>query len=365
MNRSLAVLRLLVSFLFVFLVSYSVKADEYQIGVYYYPGWKNQQPHAISSLPWNAIKNFPEREPLLGWYNEGSDVNVVHKQIDWMSEYGIDYVVYDWYWGKDNIVYLEHALAAFMSAPNRTKLKFSLLWANHDGAPVNRENFQRMVEYWVRFYFKRSEYLKIENKPVIFIYSAEFLKKDAEKFGATSKELLDLAQTIAIKAGFPGIHFVAGANGLATPIPIMESYASSSGYLSFSTYNFHQNPLSPLMSHSYAELDLGYQEWWKRFSTFGSLPLIVPMTSGWDKRPWGGSKDPLHDNSLSTPEEFEAHLRAAKNHMDDSSQNGFFPKMGVICCWNEFGEGSFIEPTKAQGYSYLEKVKQVFGGGVP
>ena len=33
----------------------------------------------------------------------------------------------------------------------------------------------------------------------------------------------------------------------------------------------------------------------------------------------------------------------------------------VICCWNEFGEGSYIEPTKKDGFSYLEKVKKVFG----
>jgi hypothetical protein len=35
--------------------------------------------------------------------------------------------------------------------------------------------------------------------------------------------------------------------------------------------------------------------------------------------------------------------------------------LGVICCWNEFGEGSYIEPTQKNGFSYLEKIKKVFG----
>ena len=83
------------------------------------------------------------------------------------------------------------------------------------------------------------------------------------------------------------------------------------------------------------------------------------MTSGWDKRPWGGSKDPFHDNSLSSPTEFEAHLRAGRDLISNNQilKGG----LGVICCWNEFGEGSFIEPTKAKQFHYLDKVRSVFG----
>ncbi|WP_394989065.1 hypothetical protein [Cellvibrio sp.] len=36
-------------------------------------------------------------------------------------------------------------------------------------------------------------------------------------------------------------------------------------------------------------------------------------------------------------------------------------KIGAICCWNEFGEGFYIEPTKKDRFSYLDKVKKLFG----
>jgi len=87
---------------------------------------------------------------------------------------------------------------------------------------------------------------------------------------------------------------------------------------------------------------------------------MIPMSSGWDRRPWGGSKDPRRDLSVSTPDSFEAHLRAARDYMDkfpDKTQ-----RMGVICCWNEFGEGSFVEPTKTFQMQYLKRIKKVFGG---
>lgn len=337
-------------------VTQTVRANDYDIGVFYFPGWKDRQLYAPSPLPWEPIKKFPEKEPLLGWYAEGSD-DVMQKQIDWMSAYGIDYVIFDWYQGNDKKVYLKHAIDSYMRAPNRGKLEFTILWANHDVIPTKVDEWDFMVGYWVKYYFSRPEFKRIDGKPVVFIFSADMLKKQAEAFGYTTQSLFDRAQNIARAAGFSGIHFVAGTG---TNRPMIDSYARNSGYQSFSAYNFHQGPNSPIQSHSYAELDRGYREHWNRFLLFGNLPLIVPMTSGWDKRPWGGSKDMLHDKSMSSPEGFELHLKAAKEFMDAMKKGT--PKMGVICCWNEFGEGSYIEPTKVQGFSYLEKVKKVFGG---
>ncbi|MEB0010060.1 glycoside hydrolase family 99-like domain-containing protein [Glaciimonas sp. GNP009] len=333
--------------------------QDYQVGVFYFPGWKNHQPHAPADNPWDRLKAFPDKEPALGWYDEGAD-NVMHQQIDWMNKYGINFVVFDWYFGIGQHVYLEHALAAFMRAPNRDKLKFSILWANHDGMPKSHDDWLVMVRYWVKYYFPRPEFMRIDGRPVVYIFSADELKKQAESFGSTTKELLESAQTIARENGWPGIDFVAGSGA---NVPMISSYAKTSGYAAFSAYNYHQGPDTPAQSHSYTELDRGYREHWQRFSEKGNLPLIVPMTSGWDKRPWGGSSDAEHDKSISTPQEFRKHLEVAKSFMD--SHVALTRRMGVICCWNEFGEGSYIEPTKKMGFSYLEQVQDVFGRAKP
>lgn len=327
---------------------------EYTVGVYYFPGWADRQIGAEFEKPWDKIKPFPDREPLLGWYKDGTE-DVARQQIDWMADYGIKFVAYDWYWSKSSKVFLNHAITAHFLAPNRERVKVSLLWANHDGVPDSRDNFDHMINYWIDNYFHRSEYLRINNKPVVFIFSADLLRSNASKFGATTGDLLSSAQAIARKRGLKGIYFVAGTGAGS---PMIDSYAKISGYSALSAYNYHEGLNSTVQSHSYAELDSAYQEHWTRFLNEGNLPLIVPMTAGWDKRPWGGSRDPLHDNSVGTSQEFESHLRAAKKIMD----SGRFAesKLGVICCWNEFGEGSFIEPTKKDGFSYLHKVKKVF-----
>jgi len=329
--------------------------DPYRIGVYYFPGWANHQSGAQFPLPWEKIKPFPEREPMLGWYKEGSD-DVARQHIDWMADYGINFVVYDWYWSRGNTSYLEHALASYLRAPNRNRIGFSLLWANHNQVPASRDNFDQMIRHWIRYYFNRKEYLKVEGKPVVFIFDAESLRNDAAKLGLSTKDLLDSSQEIARQNGLPGIYFVAGAPAVS---PMIDGYASASGYSALSAYNYHGGLQSPIMSRSFPELDAAYQEHWNRFGRKSDLPVILPMTSGWDKRPWGGSRDPLHDQSRGTPEQFEAHLLAARRVLDSGLTGSL--KMGVLCCWNEFGEGSYVEPTKKEGFGFLEKIRKIFG----
>lgn len=328
------------------------------VGVYYFPGWRNDTPYAPSNRPWERIQPFKEREPLLGWYDEGAD-DVMRQHIDWMLGAGLKYVVFDWYWDIDNKVYLDHALAAYFRSPKRERLPFSIMWANHGKAPNNRANWDRMVDFWVRFYAPRPEMLRIDGKPVIFIFLARELEASARKFGSSASELLASAQAKARDAGLPGLYFVAGAASEETAVV---KDALKTGYGAVTMYNMHRPPFVQKESYSYAELDEAYRAHWRTYDAVSPVPVFYPMTSGWDKRPWGGSTDPRHDGSLAVPSEFESHLRAAKKAIESGRlREGQDARWGLICCWNEFGEGSFIEPTRALGTVMIDKVKSVFG----
>lgn len=56
---------------------------------------------------------------------------------------------------------------------------------------------------------------------------------------------------------------------------------------------------------------------------------------------------------------FEVHLKTLNATIVPSKVAN--AKIGAICCWNEFGEGFYIEPTKKDRFSYLDKVKKLFG----
>ena len=330
-----------------------------RVGVYYFPGWRNDTPFAPSNRPWESIQRFAEREPLLGWYDEGRD-SVMQQHLEWMSEAGLKFVVFDWYWDVDNRVYLEHALAAYFKSPARAKVPFSIMWANHGKAPRNPENWERMVDFWLKYYVKRPEMLRVDGRPVVFIFLARVLDSNARSFGSTTSELLAVAQTKAKAVGLPGLYFVAGATGEEVDLIRL---ASQTGYSAVTMYNMHRPPFVAKQSHSFKELDAAYRAHWKSYESVSAVPIFFPITSGWDKRPWGGSKDdPAHDQSMSTATEFGEHLVAAKEAMlKGRMRPGQATRWGLICCWNEFGEGSYIEPTKANGKAMVNKVRSVFG----
>jgi Glycosyltransferase WbsX len=172
--------------------------------------------------------------------------------------------------------------------------------------------------------------------------------------GQSYTSLLAEAEARARLAGHKGIYFVGGTHVDSSVVKV----AGTSGYSAFSSYNYRGR--ADDSATSFEELDSAYQYVWDWIVKESSIPYIVPMTQGWDKRPWGGSRpNPLHDLSGGNLPGFERHLIAARKAMDANPAKTM--KTGVICCWNEFGEGSFIEPTQQDRFGYLEKVRKVFG----
>ena len=324
-----------------------------RVGVYYFPGWDGSD-----NRNWEAIKPYPEREPLLGWY-KGAEPAVMRRQLRWMKEYGLSYVAFDWYW-QDGGVHADGPLKAYLdiSAP---PVDYAILWCNdHNGVGI--DEWRRIVSFWVDNYLKRSTYLRLNGKPVVFVLTQQGFSANAAQAKAVSEDYLRAAQAIARRAGLPGINFVAGFDDLS--YTLVTENAPMQGFGAVSSYNFHRPPWRPQrpgwnkLTHGYRALDQAYRDNWQEAQR-SVLPVVTPMTTGWDKRAWGGSEDPLHDRSVATPTEFRAHLAAARQAMlkPGKARSG----LGVICCWNEYGEGSYLEPTKQRRFAMLEQVRAVFG----
>ena len=91
----------------------------------------------------------------------------------------------------------------------------------------------------------------------------------------------------------------------------------------------------------------------------GLPAYFAHASAGWDTNPrWpAGSVQPTVLNS--TPEKFEAALRRAKNWCDGNTPDGM-PKLITVNSWNEWTEGSYLEPDTHFKFGYLEAVKRVF-----
>ena len=333
------------------------KSEAYDIGVYYFPGWNSGSKAAywndIKGLPGSRSPNisWPDREPLLGYYPE-EEQWVADTHLEWAYQYGITFFAYDWYWDGSSPL-LDHAIKNYLKSHLNSKVKFSILWANHSEVPRNRKEFEDMIDFWIVNYFLHPSYYRVEGNPVVFIFSPSRLDTNAKKFGMSAKELLQWASKRCLSRIGTTIYFVAVTN--AKPADDLELTLKNYGYMAYTGWNYVTSE-DKSKNADYNSMVKTYKNFYQAAkSTKKQLKYIVSASPGWDNRPWKGQDAIVRTDP--TPEKFKDMLIAAKEYLDKEEE----PKIIMIEAWNEFGEGSYIEPTKKCGTKYLETIKEVFG----
>ena len=119
------------------------------VGCYYFPNFhigdeRNSAYHGSSWSEWELVKHaqprFPGHKqpkiPVWGYENE-AEPSVMARKIDAAAEHGIDYFIFDYYYYNDG-TFLENCLNdGFLKAENISRIKFALMWANHDWQSIS------------------------------------------------------------------------------------------------------------------------------------------------------------------------------------------------------------------------------------
>lgn len=322
---------------------------DYDIGSYYFPRW-------YRAIDWECIDRIaPIRKPVLGWYDERLP-EIVDWQIKWAVEHGVTFFLVDWYWSAGSRS-LEHWLnEGYLNARYRSYLKWCVMWANHNAPNTHsEEDWVKVTQYWIDRFFGLPEYYRIDGKPAVFIWAPFNISRDVGGDEAAAK-LLARSQEMARAAGYPGIVFAAmnagGSEGEAKRLAAM-------GYTVHTSYHWWADapslapdrmnfPFSLVVDRSRQAWDAREQVVEKHGLTF--LPVA---DTGWDSRPWHGDRAMvIHDRTVP---EFERLLREAKSWLDERGE-----KTLVLGPWNEWGEGSYIEPCAEFGWEMLRAIRRVF-----
>jgi hypothetical protein len=150
---------------------------------YYFPNWHRQPGQAGEAFgEWpNVARATPRfgghlqpKHPVWGIEDE-ADPNVMAKKIATATDHGLSAFIFCWYYHEQG-PYLDRALnEGYLEAPNKGRLPFALMWANHDvsrdrkGA-VNRAVFDRMTDLLVTRYFKDPAYWRVYGRCYFSIY---------------------------------------------------------------------------------------------------------------------------------------------------------------------------------------------------
>ena len=336
---------------------------------------------------WQSVKNslpkengyYWNRKPLWGYQNE-ADPDVMHSQIEEAVDHGVNVFIYDWYW-YDNRPFLENCLNdGFLKADNRDKMKFYLMWANHDAnnywnidlsdfygntmiwnGAVSREVFDTVVNRVIEKYFLQPNYYKINGCPVFMIYDVKNLLNGLGGIEKT-KEAIAYFRAQTKKAGFPDLHLqitIWGENSInlsGFDSNMQGSTKDIVALLGANSVTHYQFVHFTNIDRDYCEILEDVKKEWQRIDKDYRVPYFPHISCGWDNNPrFKKFKGGIVKNN--TPENIEKGMRMAKEYLDTHPDT--IPLV-TVNSWSEWTETSYLEPDDLYGYGYLDAIKKVF-----
>lgn len=326
------------------------------VGAHYCPLWKQ----GSRGTGWDVIEPYPEREPALSWYDE-NDPEVTDWEIKWALDHGINFFVYCWYrasQGGPVEQFLGHAIhEGLFNARYRDQFKFTIMWENQgrgrSGVASEQDFLENLLPWWIENYFKRPEYLKIDNKPVLFIYRPEYLVDDLGSV-ENVRSALNKARQACVEAGFDGLILLGEYRGTdPRPLQLMADEGLD--------YTFAYCWPMPAGRPSGREAVQAQESYWKKHAEQGIIPEVLTVSMGWDSTPWHYSSSIWQ----LTPDEFSEACSRAKAMAGTFPDDSLGSKMILLDNWNEFGEGHYIFPHREHGFGYLDAARKAFTDDPP
>ena len=378
-----------------------------EIFAIYFPSWHPDRHYekwyGKGFSEWELVKStkplfeghYQPRRPLWGYFDE-SDPEMMARQIDAAADSGITGFLFDWYWYSGE-QFLEKPLdEAFLNAPNRNRLKFALMWANHNwgmwpaldddehqamNGNVNQssnlylkithseEDLRNVIDFCSEKYFSCDNYWKIDGKPVFSFFSSTKIFENL-----APADVVRIMNEQARKNGFPGIYLLMniGCNndnkyfcGWGRVPQLREAgFDAVFAYNIVAPANYYELPQErPVFDYSGM---MESQEYcWGKIEE-GGLPHFPSVTLGLDVAPrWSRNvKFPMDYVALGycpictdiTPERFGTVLEKALAKKAPAV---------IINAWNEWTEGMALIPDEKYGSGYLDTIREITGKILP
>lgn len=341
------------------------------VAAHYYAAWKKGAAGIHEGFN-DLAEIYPDRTPLMGYYDE-ENPEVCDWEIKWATEHGINCFIYCWYRKPENVgkpvttdfLRCGHGLhEALFNAKFQKFMKFAIMYEASPrwGGTDETDIVENIMPFWMETYFKRGNYLIIDNKPVVFVYSQKRLGEECFESVESQRKAFDACREYAKAQGFDGMIFAACSRHTPkkTHDELIERgydflFGYNSGY--DSPYDFYPDEddiIKGQCDRFQMELDNGnttfvptascfqdpsprYSERWNalgyRFRDYGNIWYLSPI-------------------------KFRDVLRRMKEMSDALPENAWARKMIMIDNWNEWDEGHFVAPSHKFGFKYLQAIRE-------
>lgn len=363
---------------------YNIKFDKYVpepnpattdriVAAHYYAAWKKGAAGIHEGFN-DLAKEFPDRTPLMGYYDE-ENPEVCDWEIKWAVEHGINCFIYCWYRYLDSVgkPVTEESLRcvhgiheALFNAKYQKYMKFAIMFemAPRWGATDEQDLLENLMPFWMETYFKRENYLVIDNKPVLFLYGANRLSREAFRSDEHQRNTFDKCREYCKQFGFDGMVIATCEPSFS---PDVHASVMSKGF-DF-RFGYSAGYAAPVDNYD-NEDDIVEQQCalYKKRVDIDPMTFVPTASCFADATPrrskrWQdlGYAFFLEEHRwYLKPENFRRVLEGMKKISDELPDGAWGKKIMMIDNWNEWDEGHFVAPSHKFGFKYLQAVREVF-----
>ncbi|MEM6829736.1 MAG: glycoside hydrolase family 71/99-like protein [Bacteroidota bacterium] len=288
----------------------------------------NQDPEIIDENGQRQIASY--YYPIIGPYSSNDpDLHEYHFLM--MKMAGVDGVIFDWYGSRDQYDYglIKDATESFIWTMEDLGLDFSIMYedrvavhaAQQGLAPTAIAAAQDDFEYINEVYFSSPRYMKHNDNNLLFVFGPHYLTTSSEWdqiFNVLPQENRPDFLTL-----WAAQHLV-GENAAGEFLWIAPDHLAAHDYY----YNYYPENNEITVGSVYP----GFKSFY--------------VDGGWSE---GINEWVIEDNGGDT---FVETLTYTHHEVADFIQ---------IATWNDFGEGTMIEPTEEHGFMYLQLLQQYTG----
>ena len=286
-------------------------------------------------------------------------------QADMARSYGVEGFMYWHYWFGGGKRLLERPFNEVL-ARGEPDFPFALAWANETwkGFAHGLTNRNTLIEqrylgeqdYIDHFHavlpaFRDRRYITVDGKPLFMVYKP-LQHPDMPAF-------VGLWQRLARENGLPGIYFVGQADvgqeqkilrlGMdAACIFRMMECVNRRPFFKKAVQRIKINLFKHPRVFRYAEAAR-----WFVGPEDARDDIIPTIYSGWDHTPRSGCEGTVFSHY--TPDVFERHVEQVLRAVENKPAS---LKIVFVKSWNEWGEGTYMEPDRRYGLQFLERLKK-------
>lgn len=303
--------------------------------------------------------------PINNYYYNLSKAEDIEKQFELADEFGVYGFIFYHYWFGNGKMLFEQPIEDVL-INKKIKGRFCLCWANgswittwhgRDPETLLKQKYggiaewENHLQYFLKV-FNDERYIKINNKPLLYIYNAVEIPDYSDMIDYLNKRLKE--------EGFNGIYIIEYISSKNRCLcseksdAVVEFEPLYTTYFDISKFNLFKRFLCKKLKRvDYQSYDKLWNYILKRKRTYGGKPIQKGCFVNWDNSARKGKNSMIVKGA--TPEKFGNYLKTLIENKRVDSDSEFV----VINAWNEWSEGAYLEPDAKNKYEYLEQIKKI------